>query len=151
MDERCPSIEIEPGRAIVAHAGTTIYRVLAVKRRAEFSIAIVDGGMADNPRPALYGAFHQIVPVSGGGDRMRATRVYGRACENDFIADVSLPEDLERGDLLAACTTGAYTYSMSSNYNGFARPVVVRIERGSHRVWDRPSPLMSQGFSRQTR
>ena len=130
-----PAIEFEPGRSVVAHAGTTVYEVLAVKRRGERALAIVDGGMADNPRPALYDAYHHVVPIRERSGPRRLTDVYGRACENDFIAQVLLPDDLERGDLVAACTTGAYTYSMSSNYNCFPRPAVVGVSRGEHTLW----------------
>jgi diaminopimelate decarboxylase len=129
------AIEIEPGRSIVAHAGTTIYRVMAIKRRAEANLVVVDGGMADNPRPALYGAYHSVVPVLARRTTERLTSVFGRACESDFIAEAMLPDDLERGDLLAVCTTGAYTYSMSSNYNGFPKPAVVGVSGRGHELW----------------
>jgi diaminopimelate decarboxylase len=135
-----PTVEFEPGRAIVAHAGTTLYRVLAVKRRTDRNLVIVDGGMADNPRPTLYGAYHHIVPATAIAGARRIASVFGRACESDFIADTALPDAIERGDLLATCTTGAYTYSMSSHYNGFPKPPVVAVESGAHRVWiDRAS------------
>jgi diaminopimelate decarboxylase len=126
------TVEFEPGRSIVAHGGTTFYEVLAVKRRSEGNVVVVDGGMADNPRPMLYGAYHHIVPLVEAGGAQRPTNVFGRACESDFIARAMLPERLERGDFLVACTTGAYTYSMSSNYNGFPKPTVVLIEAGTH-------------------
>ena len=130
-----PAIEFEPGRSISAHAGTTVYEVLAVKRRGERALVVVDGGMADNPRPALYDAYHHVVPVRERSGLERPTDVYGRACENDFIAQSLLPGDLERGDLLAVCTTGAYTYSMSSNYNCFPRPAVVGVNEGESNLW----------------
>ncbi|HTU81694.1 MAG TPA: diaminopimelate decarboxylase [Candidatus Acidoferrales bacterium] len=129
------ALEIEPGRAIVAEAGTTIYRVLSVKRRPGHNVAVVDGGMTDNPRPALYGAVHRVVAVNARAGALRETRVFGRACESDFIASVQLPEDLARGDLLAVCTTGAYTYSMASNYNGFPKPALVAVRGGRHEPW----------------
>ncbi len=130
-----PIIEFEPGRAIVAHAGTTLYEILAVKWRPSRNVVIVDGGMADNPRPAMYGAYHHVVPAVETSEALRATRVFGRACEQDFIADSMLPRNLERGDLLAVCTTGAYTHSMSSRYNRFPSPTVVAVHEGTHAMW----------------
>ena len=109
--------------------------MLAVKRRADRNLVIVDGGMADNPRPALYGACHHVVPVVRETGPARLTSVFGRACESDFIADASLPDGVARGDLLAACTTGAYTYSMSSNYKAFPLPAVVAVEDGAPALW----------------
>ena len=129
------ALEFEPGRSIVAHAGTTIYEVLAVKRRGDGNIVVVDGGMADNPRPMLYGSYHHIVPVADTGAPLRPTTVFGRACESDYIGKVSLPDSLDRGDLLAVCTTGAYTYSMASNYNAFPTPAVVAVSGDEHQRW----------------
>ena len=128
------ALEFEPGRSIVAHAGSTIYEVLAIKRRGDGNIVVVDGGMADNPRPMLYGSYHHIVPVVAGGS-LRPTTVFGRACESDYIGRVALPETLERGDLLVDCTTGAYTYSMASNYNAFPTPAVVAVCGDEHELW----------------
>jgi diaminopimelate decarboxylase len=132
---RSSAIEFEPGRSIVGHAGSTIYEILAVKRRRDGNIVVVDGGMADNPRPMLYGAYHHIIPaVETGGPRC-VTSVFGRACESDFIAEIELPDAIDRGDLLLVCTTGAYTYSMSSHYNGFPKPAVVGVLEGEHAPW----------------
>jgi|HubBroStandDraft_6_1064221.scaffolds.fasta_scaffold00077_5 diaminopimelate decarboxylase len=130
-----PTIEFEPGRSIVAHAGTSIYQILSVKRRADGNLLVVDGGMADNPRPALYGAYHHVVPILEETGVKRLTSVFGRACESDFIANAMLPDNLDRGDLLAVCTTGAYTHSMSSNYNGFRKPAVVGVSERGHDLW----------------
>ncbi len=124
-----PSVEIEPGRALVAHAGTTLYTVLAVKQQFEQRYAIVDGSLADNPRPALYGAYHHVLSERYAHDES-ATIVCGRSCENDEMARAELPNDLRAGERVAMCTTGAYTYSMASNYNGFLRPAVVAIDHG---------------------
>jgi diaminopimelate decarboxylase len=125
------SVEFEPGRSIVAQAGTTLYEVLAVKRRGDGLLVVVDGGMADNPRPALYDAYHHIIAVRRSSELTTAA-VFGRACETDFIAEAPLPTDLARGDLLAVFTTGAYTYSMASNYNGFPKPALVAVRHGVH-------------------
>lgn len=128
-------LEIEPGRAVVGAAGTSLYRVMAIKRYSKRTFVIVDGSMADNPRPALYGAYHHVVPARDSGARHHPVTVCGRSCENDALADAPLPEDIRAGDLLAFCTTGAYTYSMASNYNRFSRPPIVAIERGEPVLW----------------
>ena len=130
-----PRLGIEPGRAIVADAGTSLYRVAAVKWQGARRFAIVDGGIADNPRPALYGAVHEAALANR---RSRApaheTTICGRSCENDRLAVAPLPDDLRRGDLVAFATTGAYTYSMASNYNRFPRPAIVFAGGGAHRI-----------------
>jgi diaminopimelate decarboxylase len=123
---------IEPGRALIAHAGTTLYRVMAVKRQTDRTFVIVDGSMADNPRPALYDAYHHIIPADRDGPAEIEATVCGRSCENDELGAVSLPSDVRSGDLLAMCTTGAYTYSMAGNYNRFPRPAVVAVRAGAH-------------------
>jgi diaminopimelate decarboxylase len=130
-----PQLGIEPGRAIVARAGTSLYRVLAVKQNGTRRFAIVDGGLADNPRPALYGAYHH--PRLAGRESTAPAREFaicGRSCESDRLVDAPLPGDLRADDLLALETTGAYTYSMASNYNRFPRPAVVIAQRQSHRA-----------------
>ncbi len=130
-----PRIGIEPGRALIAHAGTSLYRVMAQKNQASQAFAIVDGGIADNPRPALYDAYHHVVLASRSPQvQMQRTIVCGRSCENDRLTEAFLPSDLRAGDLVAACTTGAYTFSMASNYNRFNRPAVVFVENGHHRL-----------------
>ena len=125
---------VEPGRAIVAHAGTTLYRVLAIKRQSRRTFVIVDGGIAENPRPALYGARHDVVTVAPSTGDQSETTLCGRSCENDELGIARLPENLRAGDLLAMQATGAYTYSMAGNYNRFPRPAVVGVAHGSHRL-----------------
>ncbi len=130
-----PRLGIEPGRAITAQAGTSLYRVIVVKRQGSRRFVIVDGGIADNPRPALYGAFHE--PSLAGRTSTASlveTTVCGRSCENDRLVVAALPEDLRAGDLLAMASTGAYTYSMASNYNRFPKPAVVFAGGGAHRL-----------------
>jgi diaminopimelate decarboxylase len=130
-----PRLGIEPGRAIVARAGTSLYRVVAVKRQGSRRFAIVDGGIADNPRPALYGAYHHPSLASRtSASALVETTVCGRSCENDRLVVSALPADLQTGDLLALETTGAYTYSMASNYNRFPRPAIAFAGNGSHRL-----------------
>ncbi len=130
-----PRLGIEPGRALVAEAGTSLYRVVSVKRQGSRRVAIVDGSIADNPRPAIYGAYHHPLAAGRCFDRAtEATTVCGRSCENDELAVAPLPTDLAAGDLLALRTTGAYTFSMASNYNRFPRPAVVFAGGGTHRT-----------------
>ncbi len=130
-----PRLGIEPGRAIVAGAGTSLYRVLTVKHQGRRRFAIVDGGIADNPRPALYGAYHHPTLANRpASEPLEPTTVCGRSCENDRLVEAPLPADLRAGDLLALATTGAYTYAMASNYNRFPRPAVVFAGSGGHRL-----------------
>jgi len=127
-------IAIEPGRAIVARAGTTLYSVMAVKAQGRRRFVVLDGGLADNPRPMLYGARHvaEVMAARAAGADEPAT-LTGRSCENDEIGDYVLPRGLAAGDLVAMRITGAYTYSMASNYNRFGRPPVVFVRDGHHR------------------
>ena len=129
-----PAILLEPGRSIVADAGLTLYTVGAVKRIPGYKNYVsIDGGMADNPRFALYRSRYTCLPAG----RMNEPRPFvcdlvGRCCESGDVIqkDVSLPADIRRGDLIAVCTTGAYNYSMASNYNRLPRPPVVMLRGG---------------------
>lgn len=129
-----PRVSLEPGRSIVADAGLTLYTVGTVKRIPGYkSYVSVDGGMTDNPRFALYGSPYTILPVFGeAGDDAEPCSVVGRCCESGDILqeNVPMPRDIERGDLLACLTTGAYHYSMASNYNRIPRPPVVMLKDG---------------------
>jgi diaminopimelate decarboxylase len=136
-----PHVGIEPGRAVVAAAGTTLYRVLAVKRQSHRAFAVVDGGLAENPRPALYGARHQVVAATRRTNEEFEVTLCGRSCENDELGAACLPHDLQAGDLLAMCVTGAYTYSMAGNYNRFPRPAVVAVSGGTSRLMARRESL----------
>lgn len=135
-DAQLPPVRvgIEPGRAIVADAGTTLYRVLAIKCQSQRTFVVVDGGIAENPRPALYGARHEIVTATRSSGADREITLCGRSCENDELGVARLPENLRSGDLLAMLATGAYTYSMAGNYNRFPRPAVVGVAGESHRL-----------------
>jgi diaminopimelate decarboxylase len=126
-----PRLLVEPGRSIVANAGVTLYRVCAVKRGMNRTFVAVDGGMSDNPRPALYGAKYAVRLVGRGG-RPRPVTVVGRHCEaGDVLAeDVPLPADVHAGDLLAVPVTGAYHHALASNYNQVGRPPVVAVRDG---------------------
>ncbi|HHV62190.1 MAG TPA: diaminopimelate decarboxylase [Firmicutes bacterium] len=128
-----PRLLVEPGRYIVGQAGTTLYTVGSIKDIPGIrKYVAVDGGYTDNPRVALYGArYHVIVANKANYDPVELVTIAGRCCESgDMLAwDVRLPR-LEPGDILAFLTTGAYHYSMSSNYNRFARPAVVFVRDG---------------------
>ncbi|MGZ3506419.1 MAG: diaminopimelate decarboxylase [Vulcanimicrobiaceae bacterium] len=127
-----PGLGIEPGRSLVARAGTSLYRVMAAKEQFGMPYVVVDGGIADNPRPSLYDAYHHPLLASRAGSAPRETVLCGRSCENDRIVVAPLPADTVAGDLVAVCTTGAYTYSMASNYNRFGRPAVVAVQGSTH-------------------
>ncbi len=133
-----PRISFEPGRSIVADAGLTVYTVGTVKRITGYKNYVsVDGGMTDNPRFALYGAPYTILPCEGVScERDLLCSLVGRCCESgDIIQEnVLLPNDIKRGDLVACLTTGAYHYSMSSNYNKLPRPPIVMLAGGSSSV-----------------
>lgn len=125
-----PIILMEPGRSIVADAGMTLYTVGTVKRIPGYKNYVsVDGGMTDNPRYALYSSAYTVC-AAGRMDEPPVLQcdVVGRCCESGDIIqpNVTLP-DVRRGDLLAVCTTGAYNYSMASNYNRVTRPPVVML------------------------
>lgn len=129
-----PRISLEPGRSIVADAGLTLYTVGTVKRIPGYkSYVSVDGGMTDNPRFALYGSPYTILPVEAPVDEFaEVCSVVGRCCESGDILQENVPmrSDVRRGDLLACLTTGAYHYSMASNYNRIPRPPVVMLKDG---------------------
>jgi diaminopimelate decarboxylase len=126
-----PRLTVEPGRAVVARAGLTLYRVVTVKRSGNGPIIVaVDGGLSDNPRSAQYGAEH-VVRLVGRRTTVPAQRVtvVGRHGEtDDVIAHTAmLPGDVRGGDLLAALGTGAYHHSMASNYDLVPGPPVVAL------------------------
>jgi diaminopimelate decarboxylase len=119
---------LEPGRALVAEAGILLARVLYVKRRATKSFVVVDAGMNDLMRPALYGSYHEILPVEKrGGPPLRAD-VVGPLCETgDFLAQDRELAEVEPGDLVAIMTAGAYGFVLASNYNSRPRPAEVLV------------------------
>jgi len=133
-----PQITIEPGRAIAARAGVTVYRVVSVKHAASGGLLVaVNGGMSDNPRPSLYGARYSVRLIGRktlGGDR--SATVVGRHCEagDVLVKDAQLPADVRPGDLLAIPCTGAYHHSMASNYNLVPRPPVLGVREGRARL-----------------
>ncbi|MER7959669.1 diaminopimelate decarboxylase [Streptomyces sp. NPDC096030] len=139
-----PRLILEPGRAVAGPAGVALYRVLAVKTTGERVFVAVDGGMSDNPRPALYGV--RYAPRLVGRHSTAGTRtatVVGRHCEaGDILAsDVGLPGDIRPGDLLAVPVAGAYQLSMASGYNLVGRPPVVAVDGGTARLLVRRETL----------
>jgi diaminopimelate decarboxylase len=133
-----PRITIEPGRAVVARAGVTLYHVISVKRTAGGQrLVAIDGGMSDNLRPSLYGARYtaRLVGRAPKTDLVPTT-VVGRHCEaGDVVArDVPLPACVRPGDLLAVPCTGAYHHSLASNYNLVGRPPIIGVRDGCARA-----------------
>ncbi len=130
---KMPQIMMEPGRSLVADAGMTLYTVGGVMEIKGYKNYVsIDGGMTDNPRFALYEAEYTVEIANKMKCKKDFTAtVAGRCCESgDLIAeDVDMPKP-QRGDILAVLTTGAYNYSMASNYNRVPRPPVVMLKNG---------------------
>lgn len=128
-----PEIWIEPGRSIVGEAGTSLYTVGSIKDIPDVrKYVAVDGGMADNIRPALYDAkYDAILANKATEEKVETVSIAGKACESGDMLVWDLPiAKVEHGDILAMFSTGAYGYSMASNYNRFQRPAVVFVENG---------------------
>ncbi|MFE5242656.1 MULTISPECIES: diaminopimelate decarboxylase [unclassified Streptomyces] len=151
LDERCaaaglpvPRLAVEPGRAVAGPAGVALYRVLSVKSTGDQVFVAVDGGMSDNPRPALYGVRYapRLVGRHSAAGSRPAT-VVGRHCEAGDIlaAGVELPGDIRPGDLLAVPVAGAYQLSMASGYNMVGRPPAVAVHGGRARLLVRRETL----------
>ena len=126
----------EPGRSLVARAGVAVYRVGAVKRRGDKTWILTDGGMADNPRFALYGARYSCLTVAGvSRERGERVSIAGPYCESgDILIEDLLMPNIEEGELIAIPVAGAYHLSMSSNYNGARRPAVLMLEEGNAKL-----------------
>ncbi|MGI9649064.1 MAG: diaminopimelate decarboxylase [Acidimicrobiia bacterium] len=131
-------IHAEPGRAIVAQAAVTLYRVGTIKPIDGVRTYVsVDGGMSDNPRPVLYGSgYEAFLPRSTAADRTREVRIVGKHCESGdvIVQEAMVPADLAVGDILATPVTGAYGHTMGSNYNMVLRPPVVFAKDGNARL-----------------
>lgn len=126
-----PAIRMEPGRSIVADSGLTLYTAGSVKRIPEYKNYVsVDGGMPDNPRYALYRSSYTVVCANKMNEKCDfLCSVVGRCCESGDILqeNVYLPSSVERGDVIAVLTTGAYNYSMASNYNRIPRLPIIMV------------------------
>jgi len=133
-----PEIHLEPGRSLVANAGLTLYTVGAVKTVPGFRTYVsVDGGMTDNPRYALYGSSYTCLLANKAAEEAALTcDLVGRCCESGDVVQpsVALPQSVCRGDIAAVCITGAYNYSMASNYNRLPRPPIVMLRDGESYV-----------------
>ena len=134
---KLPKIAMEPGRSITGPAGITVYTVGSVKEIPGIRTYVaVDGGMGDNPRHILYDSVYDAVTVRNPkGKADKTVTIAGRYCESGdvLVRDITLPE-VKSGDLVAVLATGAYNYSMASNYNRVPRPPVVMIKGGEARV-----------------
>lgn len=133
--ELTPTLVQEPGRSLIAEAGVTLYSVGVLKEvplaEGTRRYVVVDGGLADNPRPALYGAKHTVRLIPGDAripQPEAPATISGHHCETDTLfVDVPLPMDTQPGDLIQVLTTGAYNASMASNYNRYPRPATVLL------------------------
>ncbi|MGC8889502.1 MAG: diaminopimelate decarboxylase [bacterium] len=145
IGERCvnegielPTIVLEPGRYIVGNAGVTVYTVGAIKEISGIRKYVsIDGGMSDNPRPMLYQAeYTAFVANKMNEDCKETVTIAGRHCESgDILIDKTFLPELVPGDILVVAATGAYNYSMSSNYNLFPRPIVIGVKDGKEEIW----------------
>jgi diaminopimelate decarboxylase len=136
-----PRLLVEPGRSIVGEAGVTLYTVGSIKEvpieepPGRRLYAAVDGGMSDNPRPQLYDALYTAFLANRAGEEADTeVRVAGKHCETDILIPAATMPRPRAGDLLAVPSTGAYTYSMASNYNRLPRPAVVFVGDGRARL-----------------
>jgi diaminopimelate decarboxylase len=132
------AVYVEPGRSIVAAAAVTVYSVGTVKPIDGIRTYIsVDGGMSDNPRPMMYGSVYEVFdPQRVAAPRAANARIVGKHCESGdiLILDAPVPADVKVGDLMVIPVTGAYGYTMSSNYNKVPRPAIVFVANGVARL-----------------
>lgn len=132
-----PFILIEPGRSIAGPAGITLYKVGARKIIPNIRTYIsIDGGMCDNPRYALYKSeYDAIVANKASEEKSENVTIAGKCCESGDLIGENMPlQHAESGDIIAVCATGAYNYSMSSNYNRIPKPAVVFVNNGETRI-----------------
>ena len=134
---RQPFILIEPGRSIAGPAGVTLYTVGGIKEIPNIRTYVsIDGGMCDNPRYALYKSQYDIVVADRAGEpKIEKVTIAGKCCESGDLIGENMPvQPVKVGDTLAVLATGAYNYSMSSNYNRIPKPAVVMVSGGKSRV-----------------
>jgi diaminopimelate decarboxylase len=131
-------VVLEPGRSISGNSGILVSEVLYRKERRNKDFLVIDAAMNDLMRPSLYGSYHEIVPVKQAKTRLKKRRmdIVGPICETAdcFGTDRALPSTLNRGDLVAILSAGAYGFSMSSNYNARPRPPEVLVQEGGFKV-----------------
>ncbi len=136
LDYPIPTLSIEPGRSIVAEAGVTLYEVGSIKEIPNVNKYVsIDGGMSDHIRTALYDAQYQVLLVNRQEEADETVTLAGKLCESGdiLIHEANLPSSVKRGDYLAVLTTGAYHYSMTSNYNQIQKPSVFFVKDGKAR------------------
>lgn len=134
---KLPFILIEPGRSVVAPAGITLYTVGGIKHIPNIRTYVsIDGGMCDNPRYILYQSEYEAVVANRAAElRTESVTIAGKCCETGDLIGEGMPvQKIEVGDTLAILATGAYNYSMSSNYNRIPKPPVVMIKDGQSRI-----------------
>ncbi len=126
---------LEPGRSITGNAGLIVSRVVYVKRTKDKTFLVIDAAMNDLARPAIYDAYHEIVPVKRKNTPLEVTDVVGPICESSdvFGKERELPT-LQEGDLVAICSAGAYGFAMASRYNGRLMPAEVMVNGHEHRL-----------------
>jgi len=132
-----PFIMIEPGRSIAGPAGITLYTAGAVKEIPDIRTYVsVNGGMVDNPRYILYQAeYEALVANKANEEKTEVITLAGRCCESGDLIGENMPiQKVEPGDIIAVLATGAYNYSMSSNYNRLPKPAVVMVKGGKTRI-----------------
>ena len=132
-----PVFSIEPGRSLIGNAGTTLYTIGAIKEIENIrKYVCVDGGMADNIRPALYNAKYEcLIANRVSGDKFEDVTIAGKCCESgDILIDNIRLNEPKTGDILAVLSTGAYGYSMASNYNRIPRAAVVMVSNGKSKL-----------------
>lgn len=132
-----PKVMIEPGRWLIGEAGITLYTIGSIKQIPNIRKYIsIDGGMTDNPRPALYQAkYEAIIANKFNESDNEVVTIAGKCCESGdiMIKDIKIPK-ADSGDILAVMSTGAYNYSMANNYNKIPKPAVIFTNQGDHRV-----------------
>ncbi|MEB7810598.1 diaminopimelate decarboxylase [Staphylococcus xylosus] len=131
-----PEIGIEPGRSIVGEAGITLYEVGTIKEIPNVNKYVsIDGGMSDHIRTSLYDAQYEALLVNRNDPKDETVTIAGKLCESGdvIIKDAKLPSTVKRGDYLAVLSTGAYHYSMASNYNQMQKPSVFFLKDGKAR------------------
>lgn len=138
-----PNLHLEPGRSLVARAGVAIYRINHVKHSATRRWLLLDGGMADNPRPAIYGARYSALPVTNPErDLLGPAWFGGPYCESGDVLIENLPmPEMQAGELVAIPVSGAYHLSMGSNYNGARKPAVLWLQHGHAHLIQRRETL----------
>lgn len=154
-----PLLVQEPGRSLVGEAGITLYTVGVVKtvpspKKGERTFVAVDGGLSDNPRPALYGSKYTVTHFPSRHRAVAENKlvtISGKHCETDMLfEDVPLPADVQKGDILQVLVTGAYNSSMASNYNRYPRPATALLRQDGRSSLIQRRDTWDEMFARET-